>query len=65
MFYVLDFRSHQFRTCHTIQDVLLQIKYLLLSGVYEDEIEIVSCFHDEIRFTVDEFISDNEGGAAV
>ena len=57
MFYVLNFASHQFLTCHTIADVVNTVGRSLRSGISRDDIEIVNCFADDSRLTVDEFIA--------
>lgn len=55
MFYVLNFIDKEFYTCHTVEEVKSKIKELFYDGVYEEAIEIVNAFDDEIRYSTDEF----------
>ena len=42
MFYVLDFHSHRFTTCETVEEVNEKLKQLQDSGVAEDEISVIN-----------------------
>lgn len=55
MFYILNFATHQFLTCHTIPQVVMAIANILKTGVDKGDIEIVNCFEDDSRLSVNEF----------
>lgn len=55
MFYILNFSDHSFMSCHTSEKVTEQVDKLLSSGVHEDEIEIINCWIDGVRLTVNDF----------
>ena len=47
MFYVLDFHSHRFTTCETVEEVNEKLKQLQDSGVAEDEISVINRLVDD------------------
>ena len=58
MFYVLNFQTHQFLTCHSVPEVVATIGRSLRAGIDKDDIEIVNCFSDGVRLTVNEFFTE-------
>lgn len=56
MFYVLNFYTHEFRSCDTVDKVVDALSYLQKAGCRSEHIEIVNGFIDDSRFSVDEFL---------
>lgn len=55
MFYLLDFRTHEFCSCDTVDKVVNAFSALQEAGCKSGDIEIVNRFIDDSRFSVDEF----------
>ena len=56
MFYVLNFCTHEFRSCDTVDKVVNMFSALQEAGYKSGDIEIVNGFIDDSRFSVDEFL---------
>ena len=54
MFYVLDFHSHRFTTCETVEEVNEKLKQLQDSGVAEDEISVINRLVDDCEMSINE-----------
>lgn len=55
MFYVLNFRTHQFTTCSNSVAANKAIEDALAGGAKRDDIEIVNAFDADVRLTVTAF----------
>lgn len=64
MIYLLNFRNHTFKTCHTAQEAISSAEDLFTDGVKYDEVELVSCSDNDGRFDYDTFCNVfSENGA--
>ena len=57
MFYVMNFLTHKFTSCRCVEDAILVVEMYLESGLNKDNLEIINCFPDGVRHSVDEFYS--------
>ena len=55
MFYVLDFHSHRFTTCETVEEVNEKLKQLQDSGVAEDEISVINRLVDDCEMSINAY----------
>lgn len=55
MFYILNFKNHQFISCNNASVVEANIRNFLAAGCSKDSLEIVNGFADEGRLSVDAF----------
>ena len=55
MFYVLDFHSHRFTTCETVEKVNEKLKQLQDSGVAEDEISVINRLVDDCEMSINAY----------
>lgn len=60
MFYVLNFRTHTFTSCDTLEKVKDTVRGLFIGedAVDESEVEIINACIDYSRFSVEEFYKE-------
>lgn len=56
MYYVLNFRGHEFVPCETIDDAMVQLNKLFSAGVPYDEITVINRAVDECEMDVAAFM---------
>ena len=62
MFYVLNFKNHQFVTAHSLKDCVCEVVRLAKQeGANPDFIEIVCAFQEDVRLTVNELLNEAVG----
>lgn len=62
MFYVLDFHSHRFTTCETVEEVNEKLKQLQDSDVAEDEISVINRLVDDCEMSINAYREMDEDG---
>lgn len=65
MYYVLNFVTHQFTTCHSDAEVCQVVRELAAAGITaEDNIEVVNCWDSDIRCSGAEFLREHSSEEA-